>query len=416
MALETTPDSPAPLRVISQLMGDYIARLGAQWIEGEIAQLTLRQGVCFLTLRDLDAKISMSVTCRRIVLERSSIPITEGARVVVHARPDFYPTNGTLSLNAREIRPVGMGELLARIEQRRQLLAAEGLFDAARKRPLPFLPRRIGLITGKGSAAEHDVLENARLRWPGVEFEVAYALMQGSSSAAQVITALRALDAAESVDVIVIARGGGSVEDLLPFSDEGLVRAVAAARTPVVSAIGHEPDVPLLDHVADVRASTPTDAAKRVVPAVAEELQHLTQLRRRSWYAVDQRLRREQHRLDAIRSRPAVARPTTLLDEQTARVDELLGRARRSLGHRLDLAHHEATAQLARVRSLSPLRTLERGYAVAQTTDGTVITSIAQLSPDSEVALRVVDGHVALRTLSTTPAPHADLTDPDEES
>ena len=324
MALETTPDSPAPLRVISQLMGDYIARLGAQWIEGEIAQLTLRQGVCFLTLRDLDAKISMSVTCRRIVLERSSIPITEGARVVVHARPDFYPTNGTLSLNAREIRPVGMGELLARIEQRRQLLAAEGLFDAARKRPLPFLPRRIGLITGKGSAAEHDVLENARLRWPGVEFEVAYALMQGSSSAAQVITALRALDAAESVDVIVIARGGGSVEDLLPFSDEGLVRAVAAARTPVVSAIGHEPDVPLLDHVADVRASTPTDAAKRVVPAVAEELQHLTQLRRRSWYAVDQRLRREQHRLDAIRSRPAVARPTTLLDEQTARVDELL--------------------------------------------------------------------------------------------
>jgi len=416
MALETTPDSPAPLRVISQLMGDYIARLGAQWIEGEIAQLTLRQGVCFLTLRDLDAKISMSVTCRRIVLERSSIPITEGARVVVHARPDFYPTNGTLSLNAREIRPVGMGELLARIEQRRQLLAAEGLFDAARKRPLPFLPRRIGLITGKGSAAEHDVLENARLRWPGVEFEVAYALMQGSSSAAQVITALRALDAAEAVDVIVIARGGGSVEDLLPFSDEGLVRAVAAARTPVVSAIGHEPDVPLLDHVADVRASTPTDAAKRVVPAVAEELQHLTQLRRRSWYAVDQRLRREQHRLDAIRSRPAVARPTTLLDEQTARVDELLGRARRSLGHRLDLAHHEATAQLARVRSLSPLRTLERGYAVAQTADGTVVTSIAQLSPDSEVALRVVDGHVALRTLSTTPAPHADLTDPDEES
>jgi exodeoxyribonuclease VII large subunit len=416
MALETTPDSPAPLRVISQLMGDYIARLGAQWIEGEIAQLTLRQGVCFLTLRDLDAKISMSVTCRRIVLERSSIPITEGARVVVHARPDFYPTNGTLSLNAREIRPVGMGELLARIEQRRQLLAAEGLFDAARKRPLPFLPHRIGLITGKGSATEHDVLENARLRWPGVEFEVAYALMQGSSSAAQVITALRALDAAESVDVIVIARGGGSVEDLLPFSDEGLVRAVAAARTPVVSAIGHEPDVPLLDHVADVRASTPTDAAKRVVPAVAEELQHLTQLRRRSWYAVDQRLRREQHRLDAIRSRPAVARPTTLLDEQTARVDELLGRARRSLGHRLDLAHHEATAQLARVRSLSPLRTLERGYAVAQTTDGTVITSIAQLSPDSEVALRVVDGHVALRTLSTTPAPHANLTDPDEES
>ncbi|MFD1825961.1 exodeoxyribonuclease VII large subunit [Mumia zhuanghuii] len=416
MALETTPDSPAPLRVISQLMGDYIARLGAQWIEGEIAQLTRRQGVCFLTLRDLDAKISMSVTCRRIVLDRSATPITEGARVVVHAKPDFYPANGTLSLNAREIRPVGMGELLARIEQRRQLLAAEGLFDAARKRPLPFLPHRIGLITGKGSAAERDILENARLRWPGVEFGISYALMQGNSSAAQVITALRALDADESVDVIIVARGGGSVEDLLPFSDEGLVRAVAAARTPVVSAIGHEPDVPLLDHVADVRASTPTDAAKRVVPAVADELQHLTQLRRRAWYAVDQRLGREQHRLDAVRSRPSLARPATLIDEQTARVDELLGRARRSLGHRLDLAHHDAAAQLARVRALSPLRTLERGYAVAQTADGTVITSIDQLSPDAEVSLRVVDGHATLRTLSTAPSPHADLTDDDEES
>ncbi len=415
MALETSPDSPAPLRVISQLMGDYIARLGAQWIEGEIAQLTRRQGVCFLTLRDLDAKISMSVTCRRIVLDRSPTPITEGARVVIHARPDFYPANGTLSLNARDIRPVGMGELLARIEQRRQLLAAEGLFDLARKRPLPFLPHRIGLITGNGSAAEHDVLENARLRWPGVEFEISYALMQGSSSAAQVITALRALDADEAVDVIVIARGGGSVEDLLPFSDEGLVRAVAAARTPVVSAIGHEPDVPLLDHVADVRASTPTDAAKRVVPAVVDELQHLAQLRRRAWYAVDQRLGREQHRLDAIRSRPAMARPVTLIDEQTSRVDELLGRARRSLGHRLDLAHHEAAAQLARGRALSPLRTLERGYAVAQTTDGRVVTSIEQLAPDAEVSLRVVDGHASLRTLSTAPSPHADLTD-DEES
>ncbi|MBW9206847.1 exodeoxyribonuclease VII large subunit [Mumia sp. zg.B53] len=413
MALETSPDSPAPLRVISQLMGDYIARLGAQWIEGEVAQLTRRQGVCFLTLRDLDAKISMSVTCRRVVLDRSSTPITEGARVVVHARPDFYPTNGSLSLNARDIRPVGMGELLARIEQRRQLLAAEGLFDVARKRPLPFLPHRIGLITGKGSAAEHDILENARLRWPGVEFVTTYALMQGNQAAAQVITALRELDADETVDVIVIARGGGSVEDLLPFSDEGLVRAVSAARTPVVSAIGHEPDTPLLDYVADVRASTPTDAAKRVVPAVADELHHLTQLRRRAWYAVDQRLGREQHGLDAIRSRPVLARPSTLIDEQTARVEDLCARARRSLGHRLDLSHHEVAGQLARVRSLSPLRTLERGYAVAQAPDGSVVTSIDQLSPDDEVTLRVVDGHARLRTLSTAPAPHADL---DEES
>ncbi|MGH3424086.1 MAG: exodeoxyribonuclease VII large subunit [Nocardioidaceae bacterium] len=405
MALQTSPDSPAPLRQISQLMSDYIGRLGAQWIEGQIAQLNRRAGICFLTLRDLDAEISITLKCHRSVLDAANPPITEGARVVVHAKPDFYAPNGSLSLSAREIRPVGIGELLARLEQRRQLLAAEGLFDTARKRPLPFLPHRIGLITGRESAAERDVLENASRRWPGVVFEVRHALMQGASSAEQVIKALSALDGDERVDVIIIARGGGSLEDLLPFSDEGLVRAVAAATTPVVSAIGHEPDTPILDLAADLRASTPTDAAKQVVPAVADELAGVAAMRERAALAVFGFVQRESHGLAGIRSRPALAAPQSLIDERRAAVDDGRDRLRRCMGHRLDRAHDEIAHHLARVRGLSPLSTLARGYAVAQAADGTVITSIGQIEQDDEVQLRVVDGHVRLRTLGTEPAP-----------
>ena len=226
--------------------------------------------------------------------------------MVVHAKPSFYANRGTLSLYARDIRMVGLGELLARIERRRQLLAAEGLFAAERKRRLPFLPGTVGLVTAPNSAAERDVLENARRRWPAVRFAVRYAAMQGTGSAAEVIEALGRLDRDPEVDVIVVARGGGSVEDLLPFSDEGLLRAVFAARTPVVSAIGHEPDSPLLDLVADVRASTPTDAAKLVVPDVAEELARVDHLRQRGRQVLTAWLAREQHALDVVRARPIV--------------------------------------------------------------------------------------------------------------
>ena len=305
MPLQTTAEAPAPLRQISQLLTDYIGRLGAIWVEGQIAQLNRRSGICFLTLRDVDAEISVQVKCHRRVLDSANPPITEGARVVVHARAEFYAPNGSLSLSATEIRPVGVGELLARLEQRRQLLAAEGLFDQALKRPLPFLPHRIGLITGRDSAAERDVLQNAQRRWPGVEIQVQYALMQGTSSAKQVMNALALLDADDAVDVIVIARGGGSVEDLLPFSDEALIRAVAAATTPVVSAIGHEPDTPILDLVADLRASTPTDAAKQIVPAVLDELARIAAMRERAALAVHGFIAREAQGLGNIRSRLA---------------------------------------------------------------------------------------------------------------
>ena len=402
MALETSPESPAPLRVISQAIGGYISKMGTVWVEGEIAQMTRRPGMSFLTLRDLEAKISISLKCTRAVMDAINPPLIEGARVVVHAKPEFYEPNGSLSLSAREIRAVGIGELLARLEQRRQLLAAEGLFDAVHKKKLPFLPRRVGLITGRNSAAEKDVEENARLRWPSVEFHTVYALMQGESSAREVIAALQKLDADDSVDVIVIARGGGAVEDLLPFSDEGLVRAVAAARTPVVSAIGHEPDTPILDLVADLRASTPTDAAKRIVPDVREELAGVAAMRERASLAVRGFLERERHGLAGIRTRPVLANPMTIVESEESRLADARGRADRSLGHRLERAHDEIGHHLARVRALSPLSTLARGYAVVQRTDGVVVTSIADVEPKAELAIRVTDGHILVRTVSTT--------------
>jgi exodeoxyribonuclease VII large subunit len=406
MALQTSADSPAPLRQISTLLGSWIDRLGAVWVEAEVAQLTRRQGVCFLTLRDLRANLSIDATCHLSILDASPAPIMEGARVVVQARPSFYAPRGSLTLELREIRLQGEGELLAQLERRRQLLAAEGLFAPHHKKALPLLPGGIGLITGKNSAAERDVLENARRRWPDVRFVVRHSLMQGDGSARGVMTALAELDADPTVDVIVIARGGGSMQDLLPFSDEGLIRAVFAASTPVVSAIGHEPDIPILDLVADLRASTPTDAAKRIVPDVAEELSGLAAVRERARYAMEARIDREQRALDAARSRPVLARPTSMIDDAERVLADQRDRARRSVGGRLDRAGDEVGHHLARVRGLSPLATLERGYAVAQLPDGTVVTRTAQVASESDLTIRIVDGTVTVRALSIEETPH----------
>src|SRR5918999_2389796 len=318
MALETSADSPVPVRTVLQLVGGWITRLGRIWVEGQITELNRRAGTAYFTLRDPVANMSVRVVCPRAVCDQAGPSVVEGARVVVHAKPDFYVNRGSFALAAVEIRPVGVGELLARLERLKQLLTAEGLFRPERKRPLPFLPGRVGLICGRDSAAERDVLENARRRWPAVRFTVENTAVQGSYAVPEILEALRTLDADPHIDVIIIARGGGSVEDLLPFSDEALVRAVAAARTPVVSAIGHETDIPLLDYVADVRASTPTDAAKRIVPDLAEELRLIGLARQRLGRAVTGLLDREQHRLDAIRSRPVLARPHVMIEHRVA--------------------------------------------------------------------------------------------------
>jgi exodeoxyribonuclease VII large subunit len=394
----STPEAPWPVRVVTQKIGAWVAKLGWVWIDGQVAQITRRPGTntVFLTLRDPSADLSLTVTTNRDVLDLGAPNLNDGARVLVHAKPEFYPARGSLSLRADEIRQVGLGELLARLEQLKKLLAAEGLFDRARKRRLPFLPSKIGLITGRASAAERDVLTNARRRWPSLGFRVINVAVQGTSAVPQMIDALAVLDRDETVDVIVLARGGGSTEDLLPFSDEALCRAVFACRTPVVSAIGHETDIPLVDYVADVRASTPTDAAKRIVPDLAEEVRLIGQARYRLDRALRVLLDREQHRLDAIRSRPSLARPHTMLDARTAEVAALRDRATRCLTHRLDRAGTELDHTLARLRTLSPAATLQRGYAIVQRgDDGAIVRAPADVAAKDSLRIRLADGELS---------------------
>ncbi|MFF3767808.1 exodeoxyribonuclease VII large subunit [Streptomyces sp. NPDC001922] len=399
MALNTSADAPIPVGQVSRLIGGWIDRLGSVWVEGQITQLSRRPGagVVFLTLRDPSHDISLSVTCYRVVFDRVADVISEGARVVVHAKPEWYAPRGQLSLRAAEIKPVGVGELLARLEQLKKSLAAEGLFALDRKRPLPFLPQLVGLVCGRASAAERDVLENARHRWPAVRFEVRNVAVQGVRAVPQVIGAVEELDAHPDVDVIVVARGGGSVEDLLPFSDEQLIRTVSACRTPVVSAIGHEPDTPLLDLVADLRASTPTDAAKKVVPDVGEELVRIRQLRERALRTVTGLLDREERGLAAARHRPCMERPQRMVEEREEQIDALLGRSRRTLGHLLDRADSELSHTRARVVALSPAATLERGYAVLQRADGAVVRAADEVSADEKLRARVAEGEFSVR-------------------
>jgi exodeoxyribonuclease VII large subunit len=393
----STPEQPWPVRVVSQKIAAWISKLGWVWVDGQVAQISRRPGTntVFLTLRDPSADLSLTVTTNRDVLDLGAPNLTDGARIVVHAKPDFYPGRGTLSLRADEIRQVGIGELLARIEHLKKLLAAEGLFARERKRRLPFLPARIGLITGRASAAERDVCTNARRRWPSIDFRIINVAVQGPGSVPQLIDALNVLDRDETVDVIVLARGGGSIEDLLPFSDEALCRAVFACRTPVVSAVGHETDVPLVDYVADLRASTPTDAAKRIVPDLGEETTRLDQARGRLRRGVTHLLDREQHRLDAIRSRPALARPEAMIEQREADTTALRERGTRCLGHRLDRADGELAHTLARLRALSPAATLQRGYAIVQRQDGTVVRSPAEVSPADPLRIRLAGGDLA---------------------
>lgn len=403
MALQTSAEHPAPLRVVSNALGQWVERLGWVWIEAQIAQLSRRENLCWITLRDPAADLSVSAICQRAVLDMVDPPVIDGAQVVVRAKPRYYDKRGSLSLYLDRIRPVGLGELLARLEQRRRLLAAEGLFATERKRPLPFLPRGVGLVTGRDSAAERDVLVSARRRWPGVRFRTEHTLVQGDTAARQVIDAVRLLDADPECDVIVVARGGGSLEDLLPFSDEGLIRVVAALRTPLVSAIGHESDTPILDLVADVRASTPTDAAKRVVPDVAEELSRVHQARDRIRRGVTLQVSQESHRLAGLRSRPSLAAPYGLVEERRAAVVELRERTRRTLTHRVGRLENDLTHSLARVRALSPLATLRRGYAVVTTDDGHVLPGAGAAKVGSELTVRLHDGRLRVRTTTTDP-------------
>jgi exodeoxyribonuclease VII large subunit len=405
-ALETTAERPWPVRLLATKIADYVAKMPPVWVEGQIVQLNRRTAgaTAFLVLRDTDVDMSLPVSVRTQVLDATPAELREGAHVVVRARPTYWTKRGSFQLQAEELRPVGVGELLARIEHLKRVLAAEGLFDPARKVPLPFLPHVVGLVCGRGSKAEHDVVVNARERWPDVTFEIREVAVQGTSAVPQVSAAITELDADPRVEVIVVARGGGAVEDLLPFSNEMLVRAAAACRTPLVSAIGHETDTPLLDLVADYRASTPTDAARRIVPDVAEERARLEQARRRMRGAIAQRVSREQSGLDSLRSRPVLAAPESMV---RTRAQEVL--ARRDAARRaLDLALTRGSAQTqrlaAQVRALSPAATLGRGYAVVQRADGGVVRDPDEVTDGDRLRVRVARGELAAQVVGRDPA------------
>ena len=403
MPLETSEQSPVPVRTVLRLVGEWIGRLGRVWVEGQIAELTRRGGTVFLTLRDPVAAVSARVICSTAVLDATSPPPEVGARVVIWAKPEFNSAKGSFALTASQIKAVGIGELLARLERRRVELAAEGLFAAERKRRLPFLPDKVGLICGRDSAAERDVLRNAARRWPAVRFRVEQVAVQGPHASEEIVDALRRLDADRAVDVIIIARGGGSVEDLLPFSDEDLVRAVAGCVTPVVSAIGHEQDVPLLDLVADVRASTPTDAARRAVPDVSEQLELIGQLRSRARRSLAGRLDRESSWLTAITSRPALASPTREIDRQQEIILGLSDRARRAISGGLNRSDDDLAHIRARLISLSPAATLRRGYAIVQHADSSVVMSADEVTEGEVLSVRFAGNQLAVTAGLPTP-------------
>jgi exodeoxyribonuclease VII large subunit len=398
----SSPENPWPVRAVAIRVAGWIDKLGTVWVEGQLTQLNMRPDAktVFMVLRDPAADMSLTLTCPRDLVRNAPVKLAEGTQVVVCGKPNFYTGRGTFSLRVSEIRAVGLGELLARIDRLRRLLDAEGLFDVRLKRPIPFLPNTIGLITGRASAAERDVTSVAESRWPAVRFAIRNTIVQGPNAVAQIVEALRDLDADPDVDVIVVARGGGSVEDLLPFSDETLCRAIAACTTPVVSAIGHEPDSPLCDLVADLRAATPTDAAKRVVPDAVAEQALVSDLRRRSARALRNWVHREQHTLSQLRSRPVLAQPLAALTARTEEIHRARAAARRDVT-RLVASETDRVGHLsARLATLGPAATLARGYAVVQVVSDSmaVLRSVEDAPAGTRLRIRVADG--AVTTLS----------------
>ena len=398
---ETSSESPAPVRVVSEALKEYIDRLGPIWIEGEISELNERSGgMAFMRLRDTSADMSISVMCYKSVLATAQ-PLPANARVVIHAKPSWFTKNGSLTMSAKEIRQVGVGELLARLEALKEKLALEGLFASDRKVKLPLLPRTVGLICGRNTDAEKDVVENARRRGPAVQFEIREVAVQGAAAVVEVSQALRELEADPLVDVIIITRGGGSFEDLLPFSDESLVRLAASCETPIVSAIGHEKDSPLLDLVADYRASTPTDAAKKVVPDIAQEISDIEKLRDRALRSLVARLDFESQQIAQLRNRPVMKDPVVMV---TTRVDELKAlrdRALRGFASLLEIEKKELKGVRDHLRSLSPQSTMDRGYAVVQLTDGKILRDATKLKAGTALRIRVAKGETGATVTAT---------------
>jgi exodeoxyribonuclease VII large subunit len=386
--------------VVSEAIKEYVERLGPIWIEGEISELNERSGgMAFMRLRDTSVDMSLSVMCYKNVLAAVQ-PLPANARVVIHAKASWFTKNGSLTMSAKEIRQVGVGELLARLEALKGVLAAEGLFSADRKVALPLLPRKVGLICGRNTDAEKDVVENARRRWPAVEFEIREVAVQGAAAVVEVSEALRELESIEDVDVIIITRGGGSFEDLLPFSDESLVRLAASCETPIVSAIGHEKDSPLLDLVADYRASTPTDAAKRVVPDIEQEIADINKIRDRIYRRLVSTIDYELNQIAQLRNRPVMKDPSVMVKVRVDDLNALRDRSNRGFKSLLEIEKKEIKGVIAHLRSLSPQSTMDRGYSVVQSDDGKIVRDATKLKAGAVLRIRAAKGEARASVLA----------------
>jgi exodeoxyribonuclease VII large subunit len=396
VALQTSPENPAPLHVINGAISSWVAQLGAVWVEGQVTQINARPGMTqvFVGVRDVKANLSAQMVTSPEALAQLTPALAEGDRIVMRVKAEFWANRGQLVLRASEVRAVGLGDLLARIERLKQSLTAEGLFAIDRKQALPFLPRRVGLICGRDSAAEHDVVTNARHRWPSLQFELRAVAVQGSNAAAEITAALEHLSGLPEIDVIVVTRGGGNAEDLLAFSDESLVRAVAACAIPVVSAIGHEQDTPLLDFVADVRASTPTDAARRIVPDVNEQRDILATRQLRTLRAISALLDSQTHRLARLAAHPGLQDPMYIVGQQRDILAVNRVRFNTSLAHQLQLASTGTKNLHTQLRAFSPAATLDRGYAIVFDEAEGIIRAPAQVAPGDRLQIRLADGDI----------------------
>jgi len=391
------PESPLAVHSVSTMIGEYIGRLGTIWIEGQLAEVNPRKGLTYLSLRDTDRDVSLSLYIASGVMDSLATTVEQGSRVLVQVKADWWAKRGSLQFKVLQMRAVGIGELMARLEALRNLLAAEGLFNEDRKKPLPFLPRRIGLICGQASDAMHDVIENAKRRWPDVQFEVREVAVQGVNCVRQVSDALTELDAIPDIDVIVIARGGGAFEDLLPFSDESLIRVVAGIETPVVAAIGHEEDRPLIDYVADYRASTPTDAARKIVPDVLQEISDLRNAQTRLQFLISAGITRLEQQLALTRSRPALASPATLISQRLTENAGLRSAIHVKVKNLIELETAHLSGAYATLRALSPQGTLERGFSIVRNANNKIIKNSTEVNVGEELRVKFAEGDLVTR-------------------
>lgn len=393
----TGSDESKPYSVsqFNELVHVAIEKWPSTFIEGELIKYKVGpSGHAYPQLRDVNGGAVLDLTIWRSVTMAFTEDFQDSDRVIVSGKLNFYQPGGKLSLNVTSMKKVGLGDLLAQLEALRAKLRAEGIIDESKRQPLPFLPKRIGLITAQNSDAEKDVIQNVKLRFPDAQFEFAYVPVQGDACPPAVVEAIAQLDANPEVDVIIIARGGGAFLDLIGFSDERVLRAAAAAKTPIVSAIGHEADRPLLDDVADLRASTPTDAAKRVVPDVSDELARIDEILSRITNRIGHYVSTQGELLAGWLSRPIFMNPYAFLDEKEQELERALDELRAEIGLSVEReqAIHETRTQV--LRSLSPQSTLDRGYAVVRDGEGHVLTDPKKVKAGTKLKVRLAGGEL----------------------